>query len=98
MMARLLRDPFVPGDLGYGWRSLLHRDDRHDPSDRSSAAVVERGRALGGGLGTAAATTADARRAQPPMSRITPLPLPRTTRTTRPMPVSSTPTHGRTGT
>jgi serine/threonine protein kinase len=47
LSARLLRDPDVPGALGYGWRSLLTAMTSREPASRPTAQeVAERARAL----------------------------------------------------
>jgi hypothetical protein len=59
LLARLTRQPDVPRDIGYAWRSLLTAMTVHDPASRPSAGeVLERARALSTSTATSRATVA----------------------------------------
>ncbi|WP_425845726.1 serine/threonine-protein kinase [Agrococcus sp. TSP3-2-1] len=61
LSARLARDPEIPGELGYPWKSLLTAMTTRDPAERPTAtAVLERLSRPAGGADATAATTAAA--------------------------------------
>lgn len=61
LSARLARDPEIPGELGYRWKSLLTAMTTRDPAERPTArAVLERLSRSAGGADATAATTAAA--------------------------------------
>ncbi len=77
LVARVQRDPFVPGDLGYGWKSLLTSMTARSPENRPTALeVAESARSLLVSTGPSTLATIGVAHDPAPITQTTPIEVP----------------------